>query len=340
MKKDFSTASTPEDKGPAARPPRWDLKDLFPGKDSPAFEAAILESEQKAESFSNRFAGKIADLTGKEMAEALTQYEGIVDLLGRIASYTSLVVATDQEEVIWQRSVSERLQPIGKQLLFFDLEINKLEEAVLLDKLTAPETARFIPWVRDIRANRKHQLSDELEKFIHDLSPASSSAWVRLYDQTLADLRFEHQGKRLTEPEILNVISSSTDPTERKQAWGEFTKVLGENKKIFALITNTLADIKGVNDKWRKYDEPASSRHLANQIEPEVVGAMIEAVRSSYPRLSHRYYAWKAKKLGVEKLHPSDRNASLPGDHGKTYSWDEARDIVLGAFGGFEAKFV
>lgn len=335
MKNDFNAHADDA----AAKPPRWNLNDLFPGKDAPEFRAALKTAVEQAAEFSNKYIGRVEKLTGDGLGRAIVEYEKISEMLGRIGSYASLVAATDNNEVAWQQGVSGKLRPASKNLLFFGLEICKMEEAQLLDKLSSPSAAHYIPFLRELRAEKKHLLSDELEQFVLDLAPTSTSAWVRLYNQATADLRFDFRGKQLTGPEISSIFNSSYDAMERQEAWAEFARVYGDNRKTFALITNTIADIKSVNDRWRQFETPESARHLANQIEPEVVNAMVDAVREAYARTAHRYYAWKAKKFGAAKLHPADRNAPLPGNPAKTYSWQEAKETVLAAFGGFSPKF-
>ena len=331
MKADFNDGAAP--------PPRWRLDDLFPGRDSPQFAAALKDVAELAGDFAARYKGKIASLTGDGLADAIESYEKIADVSGRISAYASLVTATDNNAAGWRQGIAEKLQPVSKNLLFFGLELCKMEEHELLDKLASPKVARYIPFLRDVRADRKHILSDELESFMLDLAPASTSAWVRLYNETTADLRFEFRGKTLTGPEIASIFNTSPDARERQEAWAEHARVYGDNKKVFSLITNTIADIKSVDDRWRGFDAPESARHLANQIEPEVVDAMVGAVRQAYPRISHRYYAWKAKTFGVAKMHPADRNAPLPGKPPRRYTWAEARETVLGAFDGFSPQF-
>jgi oligoendopeptidase F len=214
------------------------------------------------------------------------------------------------------------------------LELNHLEDADLEAKLADPILARYRPWLRDTRAFRSHQLSDDLEKLLHEKSVAGRAAWVRLFDETIADLRFPVRGKELTEPEVLDLLSAK-DPEMRREAALTIGEVLGKNIRTFALITNTLAKDKEIEDRWRGFARPISSRNLANFVEDEVVDALVAAVRDSYPRLSHRYYRLKARWLGVETLPFWDRNAPLPEEEERTISWAEAQQSVLSAYGAF-----
>jgi oligoendopeptidase F len=320
--------------------PEWNLADLYPGTESQALAGDLDAAARDAKSFKASYAGKVATLSGAELGAAIVTYEKIDETIGRVMSYAQLVYAGDMsssENGKFSQSMRERATEIGSDLLFFGLEINRIEDADLEDKLKAPELARYQPWLRDVRVFRPHQLSDELEEMLHEKSVAGRAAWMRLFDETMAGLRFEHGGKELTAAEILDRLSHK-DGREREAAARSLSKVLGENVKLFALITNTLAKDKEVEDKWRHYDRPISSRNRVNQVEDEVVDALVDAVADSYPRLSHRYYALKAKWFGVEALDFWDRNAPLPDDDDSVIRWDEAERTVLEAYGAFSPK--
>ena len=188
-----------------------------------------------------------------------------------------------------------------------------------------------------MRLFRPHQLSDELEKFQHDQSVVGSSAWSRLFDETIARLRYPFRNEMLSEPQILDKLSSK-DAEVRKDAAKSFGKVQGDNIAVFSLITNTLIKDKEIDDRWRKYPRPQSFRNLANVVEDEVVDALASAVKAAYPRLSHRYYKLKAKWFGVDTMPYWDRNAPLPEHDDRTIPWSEAEKIVLDAYGAFSPE--
>jgi oligoendopeptidase F len=233
--------------------------------------------------------------------------------------------------------MQERATAISTQTLFFTLEINRLDDAALAVKLAAPKLAHYAPWLRDLRMFRDHQLADDMEQLLHEKEVAGRSAWSRLFDETMAELRFPVAGKELTSAEVLHLMSD-TVPENRKAAAKAFGTVLGKNIRTFSLITNTLIKEKEVDDKWRHYARPASYRNLSNQVEDSVVDALAEAVQASYGQLSHRYYALKAKWFGVAQLDYWDRNAPLPEDDDRKIPWPEAKDIVLGAYGAFSPE--
>ena len=320
--------------------PEWNLADLYPGTESEALAGDLDEAAGDAKAFKTTYAGKVGDLTGPELGAAIAEYERLFEITGRVMSYAQLIYAGDMSDVEngrFSQTMRERTTEIGSDLLFFELEINRIEDAALEEKLKAPELARFQPWLRDVRVFRPHQLSDELEEMLHEKSVVGRGAWMRLFDETMAGLRFQHDGKELTAAEILDRLSHK-DGREREVAARTLAKVLGENVKLFALITNTLAKDKEVEDKWRHYDRPISSRNRVNQVEDEVVDALVDAVAKSYPRLSHRYYALKAKWFGVDALDFWDRNAPLPDDDDSVIRWDEAERTVLEAYGAFSPK--
>jgi oligoendopeptidase F len=320
--------------------PEWNLADLYPGRDSPELEADLAASERGVAVFAARYQGKLASLSGEELGEAIAEYERLQETIGRIYSYASLVHAgniTDPEIGRFYQTTHERLNAITTPLLFFVLEINRLDEAVLDDKLKSPALAHYAPWLRDVRAFRPHQLSDEVEKLLHEKQVAGRGAWTRLFDETIAGLRFPLDSKELTEAEVLHLLSDHDGEVRRKaaQVLGE---VLGSNARIFSLVTNTLAKDKEVEDRWRGFPRPISSRNLANFVEDEVVDALITAVKGAYPELSHRYYKLKANWFGVEQLNFWDRNAPLPEEDNRTIPWEEAERTVLEAYRSFSPE--
>ncbi len=317
--------------------PAWDLNDLYPAPDSPELADALGKSEAGAKAFADSYKGRLAELDGAALGTAVAEYERIDETLSRVMSYAHLVYAGDMADPeIGQffQGMRERVTDISAHLLFFTLEINRIEDKALEDKLAASELARYRPWLRDVRVFRPHQLSDEAERLLHDKSVAGRAAWIRLFDETMADLRFPVGGKDLTSAEALHLLSEP-DRATREEAAKSLGRVFSENVRTFALITNTLAKDKEIEDKWRDYPRPVSARNLANLIEDEVVDALVAAVKDSYPSLSHRYYALKAGWLGLDKLEYWDRNAPLPEDENRVIPWHEAQATVLDAYAAF-----
>jgi oligoendopeptidase F len=329
-------ATTAEQANPDGLP-EWDLNDLYPGPDSPELKSDLDLSAAAARRFQDDYRGKLAQLSGDELAAATARYEKLEDTLGRAMSYASLRYAadmTDPERSRFFQNIQERINAISTELLFFTLEINRIDDATLEQRFASAALARYRPWLRDVRAFLPHQLSDDLEKLLHEKSVAGAIAWQRLFDETEASLRFPVDGKELTSAEALHLLSDA-DPTTRKSAAKAIGKVLGDNVRIFTQITNTLAKDKEIEDRWRGFKRPISSRNLSNYVDDEVVDALITTVRQSYPRLSHRYYRLKAKWFGVETLPYWDRNAPLPDAEDRSIAWPQAERIVLDAYAGF-----
>src|SRR6185437_15286058 len=317
--------------------PQWDLKDLYPGRDSAELKAALADSENGSKQFRSRYEGKLASLSGADLAGAIRDYEELQETLGRIMSYAYLdycTAMTDAETGRFFQNMQEKVNSISTELLFFTLELNRIEEADLEKKLKTPALAHYEPWLRDTRAFRPYQLSDEIEKLLHEKSVAGRSAWTRLFDETMAELRFPIGGKELSNAEALHLLSEP-DAALRKEAAKALGKVFGENARVFALITNTLAKDKEIEDRWRGFKRPISSRNLGNYVEDEVVDALIAAVRASYPNLAHRYYKLKAKWFGVDALPYWDRNAQLPDESERSFTWPQAQETVLKAYAAF-----
>ncbi len=320
--------------------PAWDLTDLYPAIDSPRVAADLDAADDASRGFAERFAGKLAGLSGAALAAAIAEYERIDEVLGRVMSYAQLQFSSDGTNATigqFMQSCSERVTAISSQLIFFTLELNRLDDAVLEAKLADPALAHWQPFLRDLRVFRPHQLSDEAEKLLHDKSVTGAQAWNRLFDETVAGMRVPFGDEHLTVSDVLNKLSDR-DRATREAAGHAIGAAFGERVKLFSLITNTLAKDKSISDAWRKYERPASYRNRSNMVEDAVVDALVTAVSGDYARLSHRYYAMKAKWLGLDKLQHWDRNAPLPNDDDRMIPWLEAQGRVLGAYRAFSPE--
>ena len=320
--------------------PVWNLDDLYPGVASPRLQQDLDDSDARAKSLRVRFEGKLAGLDGAGLAAAIVDYEALEEVLSKIMSYAQLVYSgnmADPEVGKFYQSCQERVTGISTALVFFVLELNQIDDAALAEKLKAPALARYAPWIADRRAFRPHQLSEELERALHEKNVTGRAAWTRLFDETMAALRFPFRGRDLTSAEVLNLMSDR-EADKRREAAQSLGQVLQANERTFAFITNTLAKDKAIEDDWRSFEQPVSSRNLANFVEDEVVEALVGAARAAYPRLSHRYYALKAGWFGQDKLDYWDRNAPLPEDRDSLIAWPRACETVLGAYGDFSGE--
>lgn len=325
--------------------PEWDLTHLYPAIDSPAFAADVERALAEARRFAELYRGKLAALAAREdasaaLAEAVRTYEGLEDLVGKIMSYAGLVYSgdtTDPQRAKFYGDTQDKVTAISTELLFFGLELNRIDEALLAKAAAQAPLSHWKPWLEDLAKDKPHQLEDRIEELFHEKSVTGHGAWNRLFDETIASLRFPVGGDELTLELTLNRLQDA-DGAVRKEAAEALGTVFRQHLRTFGLITNTLAKDKEISDRWRKFADVADSRHLANRVEREVVDALVAAVREAYPRLSHRYYKLKARWFGQEVLDYWDRNAPLPKVEQRSIPWTEARDTVLSAYGAFSPK--
>lgn len=321
--------------------PNWDLSDLYPAPDAPELAADMEKLEAACNSFAADYAGKLDKLDAAGLLEAVQRDEALSTLAGRIMSYAGLRYyqnTTDADRAKFMADCQDRITTMTGQLVFWSLEINRIEDAQLTAMMAEnADLARYRPIFDRLRALKPHQLSDELEQFLHDQSTVGAAAWNRLFDETIAGLEFTIDGETKSLEATLDYLTEQ-DRSKREAASRELARVFGENVKIFARVHNTLAKEKEIEDRWRKMPSPQTGRHLSNQVEPEVVEALRNAVVAAYPKLSHRYYALKAKWLGLETLQVWDRNAPLPMEDDRKVDWAEATATVLDAYAGFDPK--
>ena len=321
--------------------PEWDLTDLYPGQDSEPLKKDIAWLEDACAAFSADYQGKMADLDADGLLSCIRDYEKISSITGRIMSYAGLLYyqnTTDQDRSKFFSDMQGKVNDFTTHLVFFSLELNRIPDDRLKAHLTtSPELARYKPVLDRLRAMKPYQLSDELEMFLHDQGVVGASAWNRLFDETMAGMTFDVDGEALPLEATLNLLTDHDRPTREKGARA-LADGLKTNMPLFARITNTLVKEKEIEDRWRKLPTPQMSRHLSNDVEPEVVEALRDAVVAAYPRLSHRYYAMKAKILGLDKLEVWDRNAPLPMEEPKLVDWLEARKTVLDAYADFDPR--
>jgi oligoendopeptidase F len=325
--------------------PEWNLADLYASMDAPAFASDIVKATADCKAFSDTYKGKLAALagdatSGESLAEAVRRYETLEELMGRIMSYASLVYSGDTSDPARAKfygDAQEKITSASTDLLFFELELNRLDDA-LVDRLAATgPLAHYKPWLTDIRKGKPYQLDDRTEELFHEKSITCYGAWNRLFDETITALRFNIDGEQLALEPVLTLLQHPNE-TMREKAAKAFGAGLEANLRIFTLISNTLAKDKEISDRWRGFKDVADARHLANRVEREVVDALVSAVRDAYPRLSHRYYKLKARWFGKPALNHWDRNAPLPDAAARTYAWSDAQETVLSAYDAFSPK--
>ena len=325
--------------------PEWNLNDLYRDLDDPAIKRDLDHADAECAAFETAYKGKLAELAatpegGSALADAVRRLESIDDLMGRLSSFAGLVHAgntLDPARTKFYGDIQDRLTTASIHLVFFTLELNRIEDGVLNRAMADPALGHYRPWIEDVRRYRPYQLEDRVEQLFHEKSVTASSAWGRHFDAAIANLRFKVLGKTLAIEPTLNFFQDRSG-AKRKAAAEALAHTLKDNAAQFALITNTLAKDKEISDRWRGFADIADDRHLSNRVEPEVVEALVTAVRAAYPRLSHRYYALKAKWFGKKRLPYWDRNAPLPQVPMRNVGWVEAKDTVLTAYGAFSPK--
>ena len=330
----------------SADTPEWNLSDLYKGPSDPAIDtdlqaarAAVDELVRLKGAFLGARAN--AERLGLLVNQAMTLTERSTNLLSAPAAYASLSASVARDDPAWAKFESDlraREAAISADTVFLTLELNKLEEWEIEAAFKAnPAAARWRPWIRRVRLSREHELTPDLERLLVDRGPAVAN-WSRLYDETLARLSVRVDGAALTLSEALNRLSDP-QPARRASAAAALSQSLEAVAPVQGLCLNTIAFEKQVEDRWRKFASPAQPRHIANEVDAEAVDALEAAVVEAYPRVSHRYYALKAKALGKDTLDYWDRNAPLSQESARRYSWVEAQDMVLSAFSSLAPAF-
>ena len=343
--KQAATGKATAAKSKTGKLPEWNLADLYGGIDASEVARDLQQMDADCVAFESDYKGKLAEGVAREdgghwLAEAVRRYEAIDDLAGRLGSYAGLVHAGDSVDPAISKfygDVSERLTAASVHLLFFGLELNRVDDAAIERAMETPELGHYRPWIEDLRKDKPYQLEDRVEQLFHEKSQSGYAAWNRLFDQTISGLRFKVGAKELAIEPTLNLLQDRA-PEKRKAAGQALAKTFKDNERTFALITNTLAKDKEISDRWRGFQDVADSRHLNNRVEREVVDALVGSVRAAYPRLSHRYYNLKAGWFKKKKLAHWDRNAPLPFAATGTIGWPDAQNMVLTAYRGFSTE--
>ena len=325
--------------------PCWRLDDLYVGLDSPVFAQDLKRAARECREFAACYRGALAGLLAQpdapqKLHDAIARYEAIDDLITKIMSFAGLSYAENTVDPVRAKfygDAQDKITAASTDLLFFQLELNRLDDAALARAIEQAPLSHYRPWIEDLRCEKPFQLEDRIEQLFHEKSVTGHAAWNRLFDETIAGLRFPIDGRELTLEPALSLLQDR-DPALREAAARAIGATLRENLRTFSLVSNVLAKDKAISDTWRGFRDVAESRHLSNRVEGEVVEAMVSAVHAAYPRLTHRYYALKARWFGKDRLMYWDRNAPLPDSPQTKYSWTQAREAVLDAYAGFSPR--
>jgi oligoendopeptidase F len=323
--------------------PQWNLRDLYISPTSEQFSKDFKTLESDVDDFEDTYKGNILghdsnyDKQAKRLKNSINKYEELINLIGKLSAYSTLYHVTNTSDPVRTKFYGDthtKITEISNKVIFYELELNKLEDNVLDKLLTHADLSKYNSWFKNIRKYKPHQLTDEIEKIFQEKSMTSFSAWNRLFDQTISNMKVSLDGRLVSLEEALNLLLSDKEE-ERKIAFLAVSSKLEENIPLFTHIMNTICQDKAISDKWRNYSNSEESRHLANNIEPEVISALVNTVESNYENTSHRYYALKAKLLNKTYLESWDRNAPLPDANTKPIEWSEAKEIVIEAYEEF-----
>jgi oligoendopeptidase F len=321
-------------------PPSWDLSDFYASTKDKKITADLKKIATESKKFATQFQSKVEKLNAEQLFLAIKKYEEIGQEIGKISSYSQLLYASDlsnQINISFHQNTSEALSKFESDLIFFTIELNEIDDKKLTQLLKNSDLKKYQPFIRDTRSFKKYQLSHELEKFALEKNITGRAAFVRLFDETVNNLKFSYRGKILNSQEIFDLMSNR-DEKIRKDAAKAIGKTFEENAKIFTFITNTLAKDKAIDDSWRGFESPISARNLSNFVEDEVVEILTKKVKQNYAKISHRYYQIKAKILGKKTLNYWDRNAPLSKAENKIIPWQSAQDLVLSAYEEFSPE--
>ena len=320
--------------------PIWDLSDLYTGVDDTELLSDIAICRKSAASLNQDWHSRLGTVSGDDLAKVISLYEALLERLGKVQSHAQLLFAAntaDAEIAKHHQLVREVGAEIHSKILFVEHELAHIDKERMASLMQTPTLSHFLPWLRRVRAMAPFQLAPEIEKMIVERAPTGSAAWVRLFDETTTGMRFPLAGNDVTEAEILDALSSS-DALVRAEAGQSLSATLKSHERLLSLTINTIAKDKQIEDGWRGFGRPVSSRNLANDVDDAVVDALVKTVNMRNVDLTHRYYQLKAGWMGVKQLNWWDRNAPLPGDDDRQFGWDEARNVVLNAFAGFDPK--
>jgi oligoendopeptidase F len=316
----------------------WDLEPLVDGRGPDGVEPLLEEATTRATTFSERYAGKVAELDGPGLEAAMRELGEIEELVGRAGSYASLRFSTDTADpergALLQR-VQEAATLVETKLLFFELEWAALDDARADELLRTPGLDFCRHHLRSARRYRPHLLTEPEEKVLTEKAISSQSSWARLFGELVSALRVPLDDQELTLDVALSRLQSP-DREARRESAEAVSSALAPGLRTRAFIYNTLVFDKSVEDRLRSYPHWLASRNLANEASDESVMALIQAVRRRYD-IPQRWYRLKAKLLGIERLCDYDRAAPVLTEEA-LFSFGESRELVLDTYAAFSPE--
>ena len=320
--------------------PIWNLSEIYKDIKDPNIGKDIKEISKLSNEFLKKWKGRIKELSATDFVNCIEKYQAINESIYKIGTHSSLTFATNMEDPEISRynsSISDQITEILSSLIFFTLELSKIDDKTIESWMKENSAQKWQPFITILRKRNPYLLDPLVEEILIEKSATGRAAWVRLFDETSAALRFPFRKDLLSEAEILNLLSDS-DPENRKIAGKSLSDILDKNKRIFAMILNVISRDRYIEDNKRGFQRIMSSRNLDNDVEDEVVDALVNTVDKAMPKLTHRYYKWKAKQFGKNKLDWWDRNAPLPQTSENPIKWSDAKNIILDSFSSFHPK--
>ena len=320
--------------------PLWDLSEIYKDIKDPMIKNDLKDIRNLSKDFLKKWKGKIKDLNSEEFVDCIDQYQNLNEKIYKIGTHSNLIFATNMEDPEISRynsSISDEVTEIFSSLIFVTLELSIINDDVINEWVLNDEAKQWLPYLTILRKRNPYLLDPLVEEILIEKSATGRSAWVRLFDETSAALRFPFKKEMVSEAEILNYLSD-IDPEKRKIAGKSLSQTLEKNKRIFGMILNVISRDRYIEDNKRGFKRIVSSRNLDNDVEDEVVDALVKTVDEAMPQLTHRYYKWKAKQFGKSKIDWWDRNAPLPQTSDRSIEWSEAKSIVLESFASFHPE--
>ncbi len=317
----------------------WDLGDLYAAPDDPRFGSDLEQALADANAFRERYHGKVAGLDAAALAGAVTELERIESLATRAGVYAELrftADTSDETRGALAQKAREQATAVETQLLFFDLEWVGVDDDRAEEVLADPALERWANHLRSLRRYKPHVLTEPEERIDTEKSVTGSSAWVRFFDELVADLRVDLPDGEVPLDEALAKLTRIGDQDERRQIAESVTGALEPGLRTRAYVLNTILNERAIEDRLRNYPRWISARNLSNEISDEAVDRLVEALTSRYD-IPQRYYRLKRKLLGLDRLYDFDRYAPLE-DEPATIAWDDARETVLQAFASFDGR--
>ena len=353
----MATAAPSESSDPELQATAWDLEPIVGGEGPDGVERRLGEALTRAETFAASYAGKLSELDGAGLEEAMRELAAINELIGRAGTYVALRFSADTADpangALLQKA-QEQATAIETTLLFFELEWAALTEE-RAEKLLAGDGLDFCRHhLRNVRRYRDHLLTEPEEKILSEKTLTGAGAWTRLFEELTSAIEVEIPGGASAgapgdgdgdggagagEKVALDVALgrlSLPDREVRRATAEAVTAALAPGLRTRAFLFNTLLADKATDDRLRSYPHWLAARNLSNEASDESVRALLEAVRGRY-EIARRWYRLKAKLLGVPRLADYDRMAAVTEDEA-SFSFARAKEIVLDCYSSFSPE--